>query len=269
MGTPVTVAVPARTPAQRLWRVVSMVRYRFFLYAGLLPYLLGAAWAWAIAGTFDAAIFWSGLSGVVLAVIGVEAFNEYFDARMGTDRVFNSQDIPPIAQAVFWIGKLTLAAALAVGIPAFFLALAPSTGPWRTGGFLREVGRFAVPAGVAAGLGVLAAFLVTLNVLDAGLVEARTVATTVLVVVGLYLILALEATGGRRSRWVAVLCGALLALYLVVLAAPGLREFYELEVPSAAAWLVTLIGCALAIGFLWLTDDRFVPGRSPDTSPVP
>ena len=31
-----------------------MVRYRFFLYAGLLPYLLGAAWAWAIAGTFDA-----------------------------------------------------------------------------------------------------------------------------------------------------------------------------------------------------------------------
>ena len=65
------------------------MRYRFFLYAGLLPYLLGAAWAYAVAGTFDAALFWSGLGGVVLAVIGVEAFNEYFDARMGTDRVFN------------------------------------------------------------------------------------------------------------------------------------------------------------------------------------
>src|SRR4029078_5787085 len=51
----------ARTPAQRLWRAVSMVRYRFFLYAGLLPYLLGAAWAWAIAGTFDAPLFWGGL----------------------------------------------------------------------------------------------------------------------------------------------------------------------------------------------------------------
>jgi 1,4-dihydroxy-2-naphthoate octaprenyltransferase len=105
-----------RTPAQRLWRVVSMVRYRFFLYAGLLPYLLGAAWAWAIAGTFDAAIFWSGLSGVVLAVIGVEAFNEYFDARMGTDRVFNPADLPPISDGVFWCGVVAFAAALAVGI---------------------------------------------------------------------------------------------------------------------------------------------------------
>ena len=38
------------------------------------------------------------------------------------------------------------------GIPAFFLALAPSDGPWRVHGFLREVGRFSVPAGVAAGL---------------------------------------------------------------------------------------------------------------------
>jgi 1,4-dihydroxy-2-naphthoate polyprenyltransferase len=116
MGPSVTAGAVVRTPAQRLWRVVSMVRYRFFLYAGLLPYLLGAAWAWAIAGTFDAAIFWSGLSGVVLAVIGVEAFNEYFDARMGTDRVFNPADLPPISDGVFWCGVVAFAAALAVGI---------------------------------------------------------------------------------------------------------------------------------------------------------
>jgi len=105
-----------RSPAQRLWRVVSMVRYRFFLYAGLLPYLLGAAWAWAIAGTFDAPVFWSGLSGVVLAVIGVEAFNEYFDARMGTDRVFNPADLPPISDGVFWCGVVAFAGALGVGL---------------------------------------------------------------------------------------------------------------------------------------------------------
>jgi len=99
-----------------LVRVVTLVRYRFFLYAGLLPYLLGAAWAYAVAREFDAALFWSGFGGVVLSVIGVEAFNEYFDARMGTDRVFNPEDIPPIAQAVFWIGCVAFAAALAVGI---------------------------------------------------------------------------------------------------------------------------------------------------------
>ena len=46
---------------------------------------------------------------------------------------------------------LTIVGTLTVGIPAFFLALAPSDGPWRTDGFLREVGRFSVPAGVAAG----------------------------------------------------------------------------------------------------------------------
>ena len=107
---------PAPTPAQRLWRVVSLVRYRFFLYAGLLPYLLGAAWAYAVEGQFDGPMFWSGLGGVVLAVVGVEAFNEYFDARMGTDRVFNPVDLPPISVAVFWIGVAAFAAALAIGV---------------------------------------------------------------------------------------------------------------------------------------------------------
>ncbi len=106
----------APSGAERLMRVFGVVRYRFFLYAGLLPYLLGSAWAYAIAGAFDAAVFWSGLGGVILSVIGVEAFNEYFDARMGTDRVFNPEDVPPIARAVFWIGSLAFAAALAVGI---------------------------------------------------------------------------------------------------------------------------------------------------------
>ena len=93
-----------------------MVRYRFFLYAGLLPYLLGAAWAYAVAGAFDAPVFWSGLAGVVLAVIGVEAFNEYFDSRMGTDRVFNPADLPPMSDGVLWLGIAAFAGALAVGV---------------------------------------------------------------------------------------------------------------------------------------------------------
>jgi len=118
--------VPApRSLPRRLLAVCSMVRYRFFLYAGLLPYLLGAAWAYAIAGAFDAPAFWSGLAGVVLAVIGVEAFNEYFDARMGTDRVFNPADLPPISVAIFWIGVIAFAGALAVGV---YLTL--RGGPW-------------------------------------------------------------------------------------------------------------------------------------------
>jgi 1,4-dihydroxy-2-naphthoate octaprenyltransferase len=106
----------SRSAWQRLVRVCTMVRYRFFLYAGLLPYLLGAAWAYTVAGAFDAAIFFSGLGGVVLAVVGVEAFNEYFDSRMGTDRVFNPAELPPMSDAVLWLGIAAFAGALGVGI---------------------------------------------------------------------------------------------------------------------------------------------------------
>src|ERR1700687_5470779 len=101
MGLPVTTTshcrlAPAGASAHRLVRIISMVRYRFFLYAGLLPYWLGAAWAYATTGTLDVPIFWSGLGGVVLAVIGGEAINEYFDSRLGTDRVFNPDDLLPV-----------------------------------------------------------------------------------------------------------------------------------------------------------------------------
>ena len=117
MGPSLTASRFAKlSPAHRLTRVFTLVRYRFFLFAGLLPYLLGAAWAAGMTGMFDAAMFWSGLGGVVLAVVGVEAYNEYFDARIGTDRVFNPQDLPPVTDAVLWIGTAAFAGALAVGI---------------------------------------------------------------------------------------------------------------------------------------------------------
>jgi 1,4-dihydroxy-2-naphthoate octaprenyltransferase len=109
-------AAAALSVSHRLLRVLSLVRYRFFLYAGLLPYLLGAAWAYRMTGTLDAAVFFSGLGGVVLAVIGVEAFNEYFDARMGTDRVFNPEDLPPMSVWVLILGIVGFAGALAVGV---------------------------------------------------------------------------------------------------------------------------------------------------------
>jgi 1,4-dihydroxy-2-naphthoate octaprenyltransferase len=105
-----------RSNWRRLLLILSLVRYRFFLYAGLLPYLLGAAWAYAVEGAFNGPVFWSGLAGVVLSVIGVEAFNEYFDDRMGTDRVFNPADVPPMSAWVLWLGIAGFAGALAVGV---------------------------------------------------------------------------------------------------------------------------------------------------------
>ena len=37
-------------------------------------------------------------------------------AQMGTDRVFNPVDLPPVSEAVFWLGIAAFAAALAVGV---------------------------------------------------------------------------------------------------------------------------------------------------------
>src|SRR5215208_1542196 len=140
---------------------------------------------------------------------------------------------------------LTLAAGLTVGVPGFFLALAPSTGPWRTERFLREIARFAIPAGTAAGLGVLAAYRFALDVAGVPLEEARTVATSVLVLVGLYLVLALEASGRRRAIAVGALCAALLVVYVAVLAFDGTREFFELVVPGFWGWVAIPFGAGL------------------------
>jgi P-type E1-E2 ATPase len=155
---------------------------------------------------------------------------------------------------------LTLAATLAVGVPSFFLALAPSSGRLPSAGFLRDVGRFAGPAGTPAGLGVLSSYLFSFYVLDLGLVEARTVAVSVLILVGLYLILVLEAAGRRRSAAVTTLCLALLGAYGVALALPFTREFFELALPGVTGWLTVLGGAGLAVLGLWLTDERFSPG---------
>jgi magnesium-transporting ATPase (P-type) len=154
---------------------------------------------------------------------------------------------------------LTLAAALTIGIPGLFLALAPSEGPWRTSGFLRDVARFGVPAGTAAGLGVLAAYHFSLSVTGAPLVEARTVATSVLVVFGLYLVLVLEASGRQRSLWIGGLCLALLVVYALVLAGGATRAFFDLAAPGGWEVVAILGGAGLGVAGLAFTDERFVP----------
>ena len=155
---------------------------------------------------------------------------------------------------------LTLAASLTIGIPGFFLALAPSRGSYSSTGFLRELARFSLPAGTAAGLGVLSSYFFALNVLDLDVREARTVATTTLVLVGLYLILALEAEGRRRSSAVGLLVVTLLAAYVAVLLLPLARDFFLLVPPTLAVVLPAVAGALLAVLGLAALDPRFVPG---------
>jgi cation-transporting P-type ATPase E len=149
--------------------------------------------------------------------------------------------------------QLTIAGALTLGIPTFFLALAPSTGPWRPEGFGSEVARFAVPAGTLLGTGMLAAYLFAVHDLDLSVPDARTVALTSLIVGGIYLILALEAGGSRtRSTLVTAMCGCMLGLYVGAFVVTPARHFFALTVPSGVMVLTALLASAVSIVGLWL-----------------
>ena len=164
---------------------------------------------------------------------------------------------------------LTLVASLTVGIPGFFLALAPSSGRLPRDGLpARRLAASPSRRGPRRGSACSPSYLFSTYVLRIDLVEARTVATTVLILVGLYLIIVLEASSRLRGAAVTTLCAALLAAYGVVLALPGTREFFELALPGPAAWATAIGGAGLAIAGLWLTDERFAPGgRAPQRSP--
>ncbi|HEX5192072.1 MAG TPA: HAD-IC family P-type ATPase [Solirubrobacteraceae bacterium] len=148
---------------------------------------------------------------------------------------------------------LSLAASLTIGIPTFFLALAPSSGPWRPDGFVRGAARFAVPAGLVLGTGLIAAYLFAVHDLDLSVPDARTVALTTLIASGLYLVMALEAGGSRRrSSLVAVMCAAMAGLYVVTLLTPATRRFFALTVLDPGMLATALVAGALSIGALAL-----------------
>ena len=94
------------------FRIIRLVRYRFFLFAGALPYALGVAIAFYYAVPFNLAFFLLGLLGMVLAFAGVEVFNEYFEPA---DRVF-SEDVAHPSRYSFWLGVGCFALALPIGI---------------------------------------------------------------------------------------------------------------------------------------------------------
>jgi magnesium-transporting ATPase (P-type) len=144
--------------------------------------------------------------------------------------------------------QFTIASTVTIGIPAFLIALAPSSGAWRPERFLQSVVRFAIPAGVAVGIGIVAGYLLARYGFDLGLTRSRTVATGIVVVCGLAVVMRLEAERGRRRLAIAGLCALMLALFALAFVVPFLREFYELATPtgeSVAAWA---LGTAIGVG---------------------
>jgi len=162
---------------------------------------------------------------------------------------------------------LTLAVSLTIGIPTFFLALAPSSGPWRPERFVRRVARFAVPAGAPLGAGLVAGYLFALHDLDLSVTDSRTVAVTILVAGGLYPVLALEAEGSRRrSTLVAAMCAVLAGIYLVALLLPATRRFFQLNALDVGMVVTAGFAIAIAIAALALSGYSVCAGPAPAKS---
>lgn len=155
---------------------------------------------------------------------------------------------------------LTIVSSLTIGIPAFFLALAPNLRRY-VPGFVPRVLRFAVPCGFVAAAATFGSYALARDVADVALDEARTTATLVLLVVGLWVlnILARPITPFRG-----VLFGAMVACFVAVLAIEPLREFYALDLPEREALLegllVAVVACAL-LEVAWMVAQRRQPSQ--------
>jgi magnesium-transporting ATPase (P-type) len=183
--------------------------------------------------------------------------------------------LAPIAYP-FLARQITIASTLTIGVPAFFLALAPSEGPVRREGFMRSLLAFVVPAGVVTAATIVAGYLVVRGPLGASVTDGRTAA--VLITTGMGLAIVIEVERGlerRRVRpWVwGMVAGFALALVLG-LQVPFLRDYFALTRPPAEVWwaacLTLLAGIAVLVSVRripWLA--RREGADPPDTATRP
>jgi cation-transporting P-type ATPase E len=146
--------------------------------------------------------------------------------------------------------QFTFTSTFTIGIPAFLLALAPSSGPWRPEGFLRAIARFSIPAGLACGLGILATYLLARHALGCDLTEARSATAATVVVSGLAIVFALEDQPGTRRLLVGALCVGMGVLFFGACAIPAARDYFEIASPTGGMVGAWLIGSAAAITLL-------------------
>lgn len=151
--------------------------------------------------------------------------------------------------------QLTLIGSFSIGVPGFFLALAPNESLVRPG-FLERVLRFSLPAGAVAGAITYGLYEWVRRLDDVTLAEARTAATVTLLGVGLTILLLISRP---LMPWKIGLALAMAGLYGVVMAIPFGRDYFELDLPTGQAWAgvaaATIVG---SIG-VWVTSRLFGP----------
>jgi cation-transporting ATPase E len=167
---------------------------------------------------------------------------------------------------------LTLVGSLTVGIPSFFLALAPSRRRSRAG-FVGRVLKFAVPTGLVATAATFTGYWLA-DLEGSSIEQSRTTATLILAAIGLF---ALGIVSRPLVPWKKGLIASMAGLLVLAMASSLLRDFFALELPRvvvmlAAVGIVAVTGMVMvfslrAVGWAKVVPEllREHPRSEPDT----
>jgi cation-transporting ATPase E len=147
---------------------------------------------------------------------------------------------------------LTLVGSITIGVPAFFLALAPNA-ERATPGFVRRVLSFALPTGLAAGIATFGAYQMALGE-NVSTAAARTTATLVLASIGIF---ALAIVSRPLVPWKKILIGSMAAFLILLLISKSSQSFFELVLPRAVV-LIAAIGVVAITGSVMILTLRAV-----------
>jgi cation-transporting ATPase E len=127
---------------------------------------------------------------------------------------------------------LTIVSTFTIGIPGFFLALAPNSRRYIPG-FIVRVLRFCIPAGIIAAAAALVMDGIARYAHDLPTREVRTSSALVLIAVALW-VLVLQArpfTPLQKNGWKTVLVASMVGAVVLILVVPAFRDFYAVQLP--------------------------------------
>ncbi|WP_418957708.1 HAD-IC family P-type ATPase [Streptomyces tritici] len=155
---------------------------------------------------------------------------------------------------------LTLLSTLTIGVPAFFLALAPNKERAKPN-FVRRVMRYAIPGGVVAATATFTTYLIARSHYSGeGALNAETSAATLTLFLVSMWVLAIVA---RPYTWWRIgLVAAMGGAFVLVLLVPWLQEFFALRLVGVTMpWTAVAIAAtgAALLEFTWRWVDRRFP----------
>jgi cation-transporting ATPase E len=155
---------------------------------------------------------------------------------------------------------LTLLSTLTIGVPAFFLALAPNKERAQPH-FVRRVMRYSIPGGVLAAVATFVTYLIARHhYTGEGALEAETSAATLTLFLISMWVLAIIAR--PYTWWRLGLVAAMGGCFLVVLVVPSLQDFFALRLVGATMpWIAVAVaaGASALLELLWRRVDRRFP----------